>query len=86
MIARLLIAASLILPTSILADDLSKGEDIFNGRCALCHSLPRVKKMLSEINSEDHPTYLKRFLRSHPSKLDDDDEDLVIRLLSTLDK
>ena len=83
MIARLLIAAPLLLPVSVLADDLSKGEDIFNGRCALCHSLPRTMKLLEDNKLEDRPAYLKKFLRSHPSKLGDDDEDLVIKLLST---
>jgi hypothetical protein len=86
MIKRFLIAALLLLPASILADDLSKGEDIFNDRCAMCHSLPRTMKLLEDNKLEDRPAYLKKFLRSHPSKLDDDDEDLVIRLLSTSSK
>lgn len=82
MIGRLLIAAVFLLPMSALADDLSKGEDIFERRCASCHSLSRTKKLLDDVKPEDRPAHLVRFLRSHPSKLDDADEQLVIKVLS----
>ena len=82
MIERLLIVAALLLPSIVCADDLGKGEDIFNARCAQCHTLSRTLKMLNDTNPEERPTYLKKFLRSHPSKLNDDDEALVIRVLS----
>lgn len=82
MILRLLLSASMLLPMYALADDLSKGEDIFERRCASCHSLSRTKKFLDDVKPDDRPAHLKRFLRSHPSKLDDADEQLVIQLLS----
>jgi hypothetical protein len=82
MISRLLPGVLLLLPTFALADDISKGEDIFERRCASCHSLPRTKKFLDDVKPEDRPAHLKRFLRSHPSKLDDADEELVIKVLS----
>ena len=82
MLLRLVISASLSLPISAWADDISKGEDIFERRCASCHSLPRTKKFLDDVKLEDRPAHLKRFLRSHPSKLDDADEELVIKVLS----
>ena len=82
MISRLLLSASLLLPMSARADDISKGEDIFERRCASCHSLTRTKKLLTDVKTEDRPAHLKRFLRSHPSKLDDADEELVIKVLS----
>lgn len=82
MIGRFLIVSALLLPSIVCADDLEKGEDIFEKRCALCHTLPRTMKMLADNKLEDRPAYLKKFLRSHPSKLKDDDEQLVIRVLS----
>ncbi|HUU73985.1 MAG TPA: hypothetical protein VMW70_15270 [Burkholderiales bacterium] len=82
MIGRIFIIAALVLPATASADDFSKGEDIFNDRCALCHSLPRTMKLLDDVALEDRPAYLKKFLRSHPSKLGDDDEQLVIKVLS----
>ena len=83
MIGRLLVAAILVLPGTAMPDDLGKGEDIFNARCAMCHSLARTMKMMEGIAFEDRPAYLKNFLRSHPNKLKDADEDLVIKVLST---
>lgn len=82
MIARLVVITTMILSMSALADDLSKGEEIFESRCAMCHSLSRAKKLLEDVKPEDRPAYLKRFLRSHPSKLKDADEQLVIKVLS----
>ena len=82
-IERLLMAAILVLPGAVLADDPARGEDIFDARCAHCHSLSRTRTMLDDVKPDDHPAYLKKFLRSHPNRLDEDDEDLVIRLLST---
>ena len=85
MLRRLLIVAVALAPSSGFADDMSKAEDIFDARCASCHSLPRTMQMLSDIDPADRPAYLKKFLRSHPNKLRDKDEDLVIKLLSTPD-
>lgn len=82
MIERVLVAAALLFPLSLLADDPGKGEDIFEARCAHCHSLSRTQKMVNDVKPEDLPDYLKKFLRSHPNRLNDDDENLVIRLLS----
>jgi hypothetical protein len=82
MISRLLPGVLLLLPMHALADDLSKGEDIFERRCASCHSLSRTKKFLDDVKPEGRPAHLKRFLRSHPSKLDNADEELVIKVLS----
>ena len=82
MVIRLLLSASLLLPMSVRADDLSKGEEIFERRCAGCHSLSRTKKLLDDVKLEDRRAHLKRFLRSHPSRLDDADEELVIKVLS----
>lgn len=83
MIERLLIAVVLVLPGTVMSDEMGKGEDIFNARCAMCHSLSRTMKMIGGIAREDRPAYLKKFLRSHPNKLKDADEDLVIMVLST---
>ena len=82
MLLRLLLTTLILLPMSAWADDISKGEDIFERRCASCHSLSRTKKFLDDVKPEDRPAHLKRFLRSHPSKLDDADEQLVIKVLS----
>lgn len=82
MITRLLLSASLLLPMSAFADDLSKGKEIFENKCAMCHSLSRTKKFLDDVKLEDRPAHLKRFLRSHPNKLGDADEQLVIQVLS----
>lgn len=82
MFSRLLLGALMILPMSAFADDRTKGEEIFEKRCAMCHSLSRVKKLLDDVKLEDRPAHLKRFLRSHPSKLPDADEELVIKALS----
>ena len=75
--------AILVWPGAVLADDLTRGEDMFDARCAHCHSLSRTRKMLDDVKPDDRPAYLKKFLRSHPNRLDEDGEDLVIRLLST---
>ena len=82
MLLRLLLTTLILLPTSAWADDISKGEDIFERRCASCHSLSRTKKFLDDVKPEDRPAHLKRFLRSHPNKLNDADEQLVIKVLS----
>jgi len=82
MIKRFLITAVLLAPALAPADDFSKAEKTFEARCASCHSLSRTMKMLSDINPQERPPYLKKFLRSHPNKLKDADEDLVIKLLS----
>ncbi len=82
MVVRLLVVVTMLLPVSAWADDISKGEEIFERRCASCHSLSRTKKFLDDVELEDRPAHLKRFLRSHPNKLDDADEKLVIKVLS----
>ena len=84
MIKRVSVAAMLLLPLGVLANDPGKGEDIFDARCAHCHSLSRTQKMINDVKPQDRPAYLKKFLRSHPSKLSDDDEDLVIQMLSAV--
>ena len=82
MIKRVPVAAMLLLPLGVLANDPGTGEDIFDARCAHCHSLSRTQKMINDVKPEDRPAYLKKFLRSHPNKLDDGDENLVIQVLS----
>ena len=82
MIPRLLVTAALLLPMPSLASDLSNGEEIFERRCASCHSLSRTKKLLNDVSLDERAGYLVRFLRSHPSRLDDNDEKLVIEVLS----
>ncbi len=82
-IGRLLIAATLVSSGAVLPDDLTRGEDIFDARCAHCHLLSRTHKMLDDVKPDDRTAYLKKFLRSHPNRLDEEDEDFVIRLLST---
>ena len=57
-------------------------EEIFERRCASCHSLSRTKKLLNDVSLDERAGYLVRFLRSHPSRLDDNDEKLVIEVLS----
>ena len=82
MIARLVTTGLMFLPLSLLANDSGTGEDIFERRCASCHSLTRVRAMLDDVKPADRPAHLVKFLGSHPSKLDDGDQELVIEVLS----
>lgn len=81
MITRLLVTIAMLLPISTLAADVSKGEDIFDRKCAHCHTFSRVTKMLDPAKEENTEAYLSRFLRTHPASLDDDEKSLVIEML-----
>jgi len=82
MIARLLITTSMLFSMPAIAAESGTGETIFDRKCAHCHTLSRTKAMLNPVKEEDRPAHLSKYLRTHPSKLGDDDERLVIELLS----
>ena len=82
MLPRFILMLCLSLPVSVCADDAGKGADIFNSKCAGCHSLSRAKGLLKDVKPDERPAHLRRFLRSHPGRLPDADEQLVIDVLS----
>ena len=82
MISRLLIASLIALPTSACSDDLSKGKEIFGRECANCHSMSRTMEMLEDVKLEERPAHLGELLKSHPAVLSEEDEKLVIAMLS----
>jgi len=82
MSARLLVMASMLLPVTLLADEISKGEEIFNNKCSQCHTFLMAQAMLEPVKQKDRPAYLSVFLETHPPKLDPGEKNIVIEALS----
>ncbi len=82
MIARVIFATEMQMPMSTFAADANKAEETTDRRCASCRSLSRTGAMLEHDKKADRPAHLSKFLRSHSSRLPDDDERHVIELLS----
>ena len=82
MSARFLVMACMLLPFTAVADDLSRGEQIFNTKCSQCHTFSMAQAMLEPIAEKDRPDYLRTFLETHPPKLNASEKDVVIKALS----
>lgn len=82
MSARFLVIASLLLPLAAVADDMSKGEEIFNLKCSQCHTFSMAQAMLEPRPEQDRPAYLRKFLETHPPKLNASEKEVVIKALS----
>ncbi len=82
MSARFLVIASMLAPVSVMADDISIGEEIFNRKCSQCHTFSMAQAMLEPVKEQDRPEYLQVFLETHPPKLEASEKDIVIKALS----
>lgn len=82
MSARLLVMVSMLLPLTGLAQDMNKGEEIFDRKCSQCHTFAMAQAMLEPVKEADRPAHLKAFLQTHPPKLDDSEKGAVIEALS----
>ncbi|UCH46475.1 MAG: hypothetical protein JSU95_10090 [Betaproteobacteria bacterium] len=82
MSARFLVMACMLLPLTAVADDISKGEEIFNNKCSQCHTFSMAQAMLEPVAEKDRPAYLRTFLETHPPKLNASEKEVVIKALS----
>jgi hypothetical protein len=82
MSARFLVWVSMLLPLPALADDISKGEEIFNAKCSQCHTFAMAQAMLEPVQEKDRSEHLSVFLETHPPKLDASEKAVVIKALS----
>ena len=82
MSARFLVMACLLLPLTAVADDIAKGEEIFNNKCSQCHTFSMAQAMLEPRPEKDRPAYLRKFLETHPPKLNASEKEVVIKALS----
>ena len=82
MSARFLFMACLLLPLTAVADDIARGEEIFNNKCSQCHTFSMAQAMLEPVAEQERPAYLRTFLKTHPAKLNASETDVVIKALS----
>ena len=82
MSARFLVIASLLWPVAAVADDMAKGEEIFNSKCSQCHTFSMAQAMLEPVAEKERPAYLRKFLDTHPPKLNASEKEIVIKALS----
>jgi hypothetical protein len=82
MSARFLVMACLLLPLTAVADDIAKGEEIFNNKCSQCHTFSMAQAMLEPVPEKDRTAYLRTFLETHPPKLNASEKEVVIKALS----
>ncbi|MGD2140918.1 MAG: hypothetical protein PVH25_11010 [Burkholderiales bacterium] len=79
---RIIVLASMLLPLTALADEMSKGEQIFDEKCSQCHTFDMAQAMLEPVAEADRPQHLRTFLETHPPKLNKDEAVVVIEALS----
>ena len=82
MSARFLVIASMLLPLAALADDVSRGEQIFDEKCSQCHTFDMAQAMLEPVAESERPNHLRVFLETHPPKLNASEKEVVIKALS----
>ncbi len=82
MSARFVVMICLLLPLAAVADDIAKGEEIFNSKCSQCHTFSMAQAMLEPVAEKERPAYLRTFLETHPPKLNASEKDVVIKALS----
>jgi hypothetical protein len=80
--ARLIVMAGMLLPLTLLADETSTGEEIFDRKCSQCHTFAMARAMLEPKPEQERPEYLRVFLETHPAKLDAAEKAIVIEALS----
>lgn len=80
--APILVMAGMLIPALALANEVSKGEQIFNEKCSQCHTFSMAQSMLVPVAEKDRPQHLRTFLATHPPKLDEHELDIVIEALS----
>ena len=61
---------------------LQRGYKVYKEVCANCHSMSRTMEMLEDVKLEERPAHLGELLKSHPAVLSEEDEKLVIAMLS----
>lgn len=79
---RILLVAGMLFPAFALADEASKGEQIFDEKCSQCHTFAMAQSMLVPVAEKDRPQHLRKFLATHPPKLDENELEIVIQALS----
>ncbi len=62
------------------------GEEIFNQKCSQCHTFAMAQAMLEPMQESERPAHLKKFLETHPPKLNDSEKAAVIQALSRKQK
>jgi hypothetical protein len=72
----------MLFTPAAVAGNADKGEEIFNRKCAQCHTFGMAQAMLAPVLEANRPAYLRTFLETHPPKLDDSEKDAVIEALS----
>ncbi len=82
MSARFVVMTCMLLPLAAVADDVSKGEAIFNSKCSQCHTFSMAQAMLEPKAEQERPAYLRKFLETHPPKLNASEKEVVIKALS----
>lgn len=87
LIATLLLPiATVLLPHAAVAQDAPDGEKIFDAKCSQCHTFVMARGMLAPKPTETRPAYLVKFLKTHPPKLTDSEQQAVIAALSRADR
>lgn len=81
----LLILTTLLIPLVCSADEFTEGKAIFDRKCSQCHTFEMAQAMLLPKAEAERPSYLRRFLETHPPKLTVDEKEIVIQALSRRD-
>jgi mono/diheme cytochrome c family protein len=81
-IRQTLVAMTMLVPLSSIADNVSKGKEIFDRKCSQCHTFEMAQAMLQPKPEAERPAHLKTFLETHPPKLNAEEKAVVIEALS----